>query len=149
PSRAMEKELARKLNERAIKSDVEVAHALLDLAVLNIREKRGKEALQLFEIDQLRKFPAVMKAREQFKNPGQYLILLSTLGKGVVLAYSDAPEESNAKFKSVMTATLKAKPFPKSALDEFLSRYEWWKKAVADALDRNAKNLGGIKLEEP
>jgi serine/threonine-protein kinase len=149
PNRAVEKDLLRKLNERNIKSDVEAVNALLDLAMLYVREKRFAEAQQLFDDAQLRKFPAVAKAKEQFKMPVPYLTLLGTLGRGIVLANADLPENSNEEFKSIMTlSSAKGKPLPRQPVDEFLWKYDWWKKAVADALERNSKNLGA-KLEEP
>jgi tRNA A-37 threonylcarbamoyl transferase component Bud32 len=150
PARTQEKELLKRLHGRHGKPDLEgTTNALLDLALLYAHEKRWKEAMQLFDADALRKLPVVTEASAKFKTPAQYLGLVSALGKGIVLAHEDLPEKSVAEFKAVMPqASLPKKALGRQPLDEFLWKFDRWKKAVADALDRDAKNLG-TRLEEP
>ena len=146
PARAIEKELQKRLKEHGIKSDLEVTNALLELAALYTQEKRYKEALQLFEMTHLREWPALVEAQKTFQFPGLYFQMLSHLGKGIVLAQTDLPDDSNTEFKNALLA--KGKVALKQPVDLFLWKYDRWKKAVADALERNSKNKNGAKLEE-
>jgi hypothetical protein len=59
----------------------------------------------------------------------------------------DKADESNKEFREVMKVAVaaKSKPNQRQSVDVFLGRYDHWKRAVADALDRNFKNLGGTK----
>lgn len=154
PSRATEDDLKRRLALRD-KSDQETMNALLELAMLYIRDKHLNDALDLFSVERLRSFPAVSDAHRAFQQisskgvpqPTPYFTLLSTLGKGIVLSHFDKTEDSNKEFREVMKVAVppKARPSQRQAVDVFLGRYDHWKRAVADALDRNAKNLGANK----
>ncbi|HJZ58930.1 MAG TPA: hypothetical protein VKE74_28560, partial [Gemmataceae bacterium] len=80
------------------------------------------------------------------------------LGRGIVLSHQDKPEESNREFLRLVQTYLpvkdvsaKAKDVPpkkqpnRGQLEQFFFRNTGganWKRAVGEALDRNAKNLG-------
>ena len=150
PSHSLEKDLIRRLNERGIKSDLEVVNAVLELATLYIREKRYDLAAQMFEGNHLRGFPAVAEAQKSFQYPGLYYALLNSLGKGLVLSHRDLPELSNVEFKNAIQAgpAIKPKNVKMMPIDVFLWKYDRWKKATADALERNAKNQNVVKFPD-
>ena len=79
-----------------------------------------------------------------------YFTLLGALGKGIVLSLRDQVDESNKEFRRAMRipATPKAKVSQRQSVDLFLGRYDHWKRAVADALERNSKNNQGKALDE-
>lgn len=157
PAKSQEKELLKRLSDSRIKSDLEVINALLDLSTIYIRENRFDEALQMFESEGLRKRPAVAEAFKSYaesqKQPPtypQYCALISTLGKGIVLAQKDDADKSNQELKNVLgAAAAPPKGKPNRQVDSFLWRYDHWKRAIADSLERNAKNLGIAKLDDP
>jgi len=165
PVKAERDALKRILNDAKIKSDLEATNALLELALLYHRQDQADKATQsdealkkppngkaydLFEIENLRKWPALVEAQKFFKpaNNREYFNLIGGLGKGIVLSLRDLPDESNAEFRKVLTP-----PFTKvkatNPVDLFLWKYDRWKRAVADALERNARNLSVAKLEDP
>jgi serine/threonine-protein kinase len=147
PSIALERDLLKRLNERGIKSDLEVTNSVLELGLLYMREKRTSEATHLFELNNLRSYPALMEAQKTFQFPQLYLPLVSHLGKGVMLSLADLPEDSNSEIKSALNLGSKAKVILKQMpIDVFLWKYERWKKSVADALERNAKNQNVTNL---
>ncbi len=151
PARALEDDLKRRLMLRD-KPDQESLNALLELAMLQVREKRFDEALELFTEKKLRSFPALADAQRSFEQvtakivpqPKDLYTLLSPLGRALVLSLRDQADESNKELRNVMRipAAPKAKVNQRQAVDLFLGRYDHWKKAVADALERNSKNLG-------
>jgi eukaryotic-like serine/threonine-protein kinase len=151
PAKAQEKDLLKRLHDSNIKSDVEVINALIDLGMLYVREKSNEEALHLFDAANLRNLPAVSAAQKQAPQlSAQYVNFLSALGKGIIFAYRDEPSKSNAEFGRVLgQPSVPAKVKGARQIEGFLWRYDHWKKLVADALDRNAKNLKVAKLEDP
>jgi eukaryotic-like serine/threonine-protein kinase len=161
PDKALEKQLSKRLDEKNIKSDLEVTNAMLEFAMIGVRgamseksaelkKKRFDETLHLFDLDSLRKRPALVEAKNFFAPTGQYFPIMSALGKGIVLSYQDRYEESNAEFKKIMAQKVDLKPKQvRTPIEAFLWKYDRWKRLVADALDRNAKNMGVKELEEP
>lgn len=150
PAESRERELQKILRDTKVKSDLEVTNAILDLAMLYVNDRQPDKALQLFEYETLRKTPALIESQKLYKlSQGQYLSIISALGKGIVRAHLDMPDESNAEFKKVMVLPILAKTRPVNQLDIFLWRYDRWKRLTADSLERNAKNLNLTKLDEP
>jgi len=147
-ARTQEKDLLRKLNDRETRSDIEATNALLELTMLYLHEKRPDDALALYDSDHLRKRAALAEAQKSFP-PTQYFSLLNSLGRGIVLAYRDQPNESNFEFKKqmVQAVPLKSKA-SRQAVDTFLWKYDPWKRMVADSLERNVKNLGIPRLDD-
>lgn len=151
PARALEEDLKRRLQARD-KTEQEAMNALLELAQLQIRERRFDDALELFSDKRLKSFPALVEASRTFDQltakavppPRDFYTQVASLGKGIVLAHRDQSDDSNKEFKNVMKVSVqpKAKANQRQAVDLFLARYEHWKRAVADALERNAKNAG-------
>jgi serine/threonine-protein kinase len=158
PSAQKERDLRRQVHDKAIRLDV-VYDDLLDLAEIYVKDRRFDEAFKLFDLDAVRKLPAVESAG---KEPPQVNVLCG-LGKGIVFAYMDRAEESNAEFRKVVEAYPPALIVPKKdpvkpgkdpvrpgagrgVLEQFFARGVVganWKRAVGEALDRNEKNLGG------
>ncbi len=163
PDKVLAKQLKKRLDETNIKSDLEVTNAMLELAMVSVRgamsetspelkKKRFDEALNLFDPTSLRKRQSLQEAKDFFvPRTGQYFPIMSALGRGIVLSYQDQYEKSNAEFKKIILAQQKIDLKPKQVgpLDAFLWKYDRWKRLVADALDRNAKNMGVAQLEEP
>jgi serine/threonine-protein kinase len=161
PDKAMEKQWAKRLNESGIKSDLEVTNAMLEFAMVGVRgamsekstdlkKKRFDETLHLFDPKTLRERPALVEAQKFFAPAGQYFSIMSGLGRGIVLSFQDRCEESNAEFKKIMTPKTDVKlKQGRTPIDAFLWKYDRWKRLVADALDRNAKNMGVAQLEDP
>jgi hypothetical protein len=149
PAEAAEKELLKKLRDSKNRSDLETTNSLIELAMLYVQRKKPEKALQLLEVENLRKLPAIVDARNLSKNPTQYLSMVSGLGKGIIRAYLDEPALSLDEFKKVFAPPLVVKIKVTPPIDAFLWRYDQWKRLVADALERDAKNLGVEKLEEP
>ena len=158
PAKTLEKDLLKRLNDSSGKSDIEATNALLDLTMLYIRDRRFDRekpfdtAYELYEVEKLRKHPALIDPLKKGQNT-QYFTMLSVLGKGIVLAHEDRATDSNDAFKKVLVM-LPTLPPPKDkksrlAVDNFLWKFERWKRAVADSLERNAKNLNVSKLDEP
>jgi eukaryotic-like serine/threonine-protein kinase len=160
PARAQEDELRKRLSVYT-KSDHEVLNALLELAILLVREKRYDEALELFPDDRKslpgdkKNLPSYLhEAQRTYQQmtakfgggppPPSFDRLLNALGRGIILSVRDQVDDSNKEFLKVMKvpAAPKAKAAQRQAVDVFLGRYDHWKRAVADALDRNSKNLG-------
>jgi serine/threonine-protein kinase len=156
PARSLEEDLNKRLHVRD-KSDHDALNALLELALLQAREKRFDEALELFADDKLKALPALVKQERTYQQmtakswppAPKYYALVGALGKGIVLSMRDQTEESNSEFKKAMQvpAAPKAKVNQRQAVDSFLGRYDHWKRTVADALDRNLKNSPGKALD--
>ena len=133
---------------------------LLELAELYVTDRRFDEALRLFDPEAVKKLGAVEALPKEPAREREQVNILCGLGRGVVLAYQDRPEESNAEFLRVVTDypppakkdAQPPKPRPKDArpgtrglLEQFFARTVAganWKRAVGEALDRNEKNLG-------
>jgi len=166
PTKAERDLLKRLLSDGKIRSDLEVTNAVIDLALLYHRqdladkspeaeELRKKlpygKAYDMFELENLRRWPALTEAQKFFKpaNSREYLNLIASLGKGIALSLRDLPDESNAEFRKAMTLNQPAKVKQAAPVDLFLWKYDRWKREVADSLERNARNLGVARLEEP
>jgi len=161
PDKALKNELVKHLNETFIKSDLEATNAMLELAMVGIRgaisekstdlkKKRFDETLHLFDAKSLRERPALLEAQKSFVPTGQYFSIMCALGRGIVLSYQDRYEESNAEFKKIMTPKTDVKlKLGRTPIEAFLWKYDRWKRLVADALDRNMKNMGVDQLDEP
>lgn len=157
PARAQEDDLKKKLLQRD-KSDQDAMNALLELALLFVREKRFDEALDLFASDKLRVAPALADANRSYQQmtaksisqPTPFFLLVSAVGKGIVLSLRDQADESNKEFRKAMTVSVppKAKVGQRQGVDLLLLRYDHWKRSVADALERNSKNLGSKPLDD-
>jgi serine/threonine-protein kinase len=156
PARSQEDDLKKRLQVRD-KSDHEALNALLELAMLQVREKRFDEALELFAEDKLKALPALAEPQKTFLqmtaksgSPLSYYTLLGALGKGIILSLRDQVDESNREFRRAMRIPVapKAKVNQPQSVDLFLGRYDHWKRAVADALERNSKNNQGKALDE-
>ncbi|HKB04722.1 MAG TPA: serine/threonine-protein kinase [Gemmataceae bacterium] len=151
PAVLRERELKRKIHDREIYADVRT-DALLELAELLIDDHKPDEALRLFDANALRALMTGAQGLNQHQ-----LIILGGLGRGIVLAHQDMAEQSNDEFLKLVRTyppllakdvppPKKAGLAPKGQLEQFFFRSAAganWKRAVGEALDRNAKNLGG------
>jgi eukaryotic-like serine/threonine-protein kinase len=146
PSVLREKELKRHIADDGRQPD-RVVNDLLDLTELYVEERRLEEALKLFDPVALQKLGALRTGKE-----GPQLAILSGLGRGVVLAHQDRPEESIAEFQKVVGKyPPKAKLPNPGRLEAFFNRPIaglHWRRAVGEALDRDEKNLGGKVPDE-
>ncbi|WP_052640283.1 serine/threonine-protein kinase [Zavarzinella formosa] len=151
-----ERELRKLINDRTVKVEV-ATDALIEMAMIFLREHRYDEATKLFEPDALRKHGAFeIGVREPARYKDQFHIM-SIAGKAIVLAWQDQPDASNEEFLKLVREyppVLKfEKPDPKlkpninrGQLEAFFVRNTSgpaWRKAVNEALDRNLKNSGG------
>jgi serine/threonine-protein kinase len=157
PSLQRERELKRQLHDKAIRLDV-MTDDLLELAELYVKDRRFDEALKLFDPESVRKLGAIEGLPKEAARERGLIPIVCGLGKGIVLAYHDKAEESNAEFVEVV----KANPPPKKdvlpkgprgggQLEVFFARTVAganWKRAVGEALDRNEKNVGGKLPDE-
>jgi serine/threonine protein kinase len=130
--------------------------AVIELLMLYTRERKWTEAEE---------FLASLAKKTKFLEKGDlglkgrprpmgnfYATHLATLGRAIVLAYRDEPVASNKLFGSAFSfqgVPKKVETHP--ALDAFFTAHPRWRREVADALDRNAKNLNPVtrKLEDP
>jgi hypothetical protein len=158
PGAQHERELKRQLHDKAVRLDV-MFNDLLELAELYVKDRRLDEALRLFDPEAVRKLGPVEAAAKDPAREREQVNILCGLGKGMVLAYQDRAEESNAEFLRMV----KTYPPPKKdsvppkgprfggQLEQFFARTVAgpnWKRAVGEALDRNEKNLGGKLPDE-
>ena len=157
PSVARERELRKLINDKAVKVEV-ATDALIELALLCVRDHREEEALKLFEPESIRRFGAFDVA---VREPARYrdpLHIMSVAGRGIVLAWQDKAEASNEEFLKLLREypPLLAKPDkPEAKAKAVLNRGQLegffirntsgpaWRKAVNEALDRNSTNLAG------
>lgn len=156
PSVTRERELRKLINDKTVKIEV-ATDGLLELAMICIRDQRHEEALKLFDADAIRKLGAF---EEAIRKPNVYrdpLHIMSLAGRGIVLAWQDKTEASVDEFQKLIREyplppkSDKAEPKVKAVLNRgqlegFFIRNTTgptWRKAVNEALDRNAKNLGG------
>jgi serine/threonine-protein kinase len=161
PSAQKERDLKRQIHDKAIRLDV-LSDDLLDLAELYVKDRRFDDALKLFDLDTVRKLPAVEAAAKDPARPQDQVSIICGLGRGIVLADMDRADDSNAEFRKVMEAYPPAivtpkkdsvrpakdpvRPGTRGLLEQFFTRGVAganWKRAVGEALDRNEKNLGG------
>jgi serine/threonine-protein kinase len=161
PSVLREKELRRNIADRGRKPEV-VTDELLELAELYIADRRLEDALKLFEPDVVRRIGSFEVTAKEPAPARERPAIVAGLGRGIVLAYMDRADDSNAEFLKVMRtypaagkkeeAPLKGlRPGMRGQLEQFFLRPEsgpHWRRAVADALDRNEKNLGGKMPDE-
>ena len=149
-----ERELLAVLNTRGTKSE-EIVAASIELGLLYVRERRLDEAQKRFETLEGEHF-GVPIATDSAR-------LAARLGQAIVMAYRDsdskfpqAAKESNNLFGKATSPIPKdvagtgAKPPGKAErvqlVQMFLMRYPALAQAVADALNRNAANLGMARL---
>ena len=164
PSVVREKELKRHIADEGRQPE-RVANDLLELAELYIVERRWDEALRLFDLEAVRKVAAFRPTGKEVARDREQLAVLSGLGKGIVLAYQDKADESNAEFLRIVksyppllkkeeSVPPKLRPDPKGSrgvLEQFFNKATSgpnWKRAVGDAVERNAKNLGDKMPDE-
>jgi eukaryotic-like serine/threonine-protein kinase len=163
PAVLRERELKRKIHDRDVMTEVKI-DSLLELAELLIADHRSEEALRLFDQAEVRKlWPVEPTGRDANR---EQMAILSGLGRGIVLAHQDRAEESNREFMRlvqtyppplVKDVSPKAKDVPpkkqanRGQLEQFFFRNTGganWKRAVGEALDRNAKNLSAKMPDE-
>jgi hypothetical protein len=113
--------------------------------------------MKLFDLESVRKLGAFKLTGKEPARDREQLAILSGLGKGVVLAYQDKADESNAEFVRIVKAyppllkkddvvPPKLRPDAKGfrgLLELFFNKNiagPNWKRAVGDAVERNAKN---------
>jgi serine/threonine-protein kinase len=161
PAALREKDLKRQIHDKATKVEV-ATNDLLELAELYIDERRFEDALKLFDRESVARLGAFEMLGKDPPRDREQLNILSGLGKGIVLAYWDRADESNAEFVRIAKAypsplkkddavTPKLRPDPKGVrgqLELFFNKNisgPNWKRAVGDAIERNAKNLGDTK----
>lgn len=164
PSTLRERELKRQIHDKG-RNAAFVTDDLLELADLLIADHRSEEALKLFDAETLAKLGAFQIQAKGIGNDPYQLSILSGLGKGFVLAYQDRAKESNDEFikvvlnnppsakKDEVTGKFKKddspvirKGAPRGQLEQFFNRTNSganWKRAIGEAVERNAKNLDG------
>jgi len=165
PSSVRKKDLIRQIHDKATRVEVAM-NDLLELAEIYIGERKLDDAMKLFDWDNVRKLGAFEVAgKEPSRDRDPQLIIMCGLGKGIVLSYQDRADESNAEFLRVIranppllkkddTVPPKLRPDHKGVrgqLEQFFNRNlsgPNWKRAVGDAVERNAKNLGDKLPEE-
>ena len=138
-----ERELLAVLNAEGTKPE-DVIRASIELGLLYVKEHRFAEATERFE--KLKNRGADWRDAAAARSAN----LAARLGTAVVMANDNKAEASNKLFADVVT-----EPPPKGARFDrpaagvawFLLRHPDLSNAVADALNRNAANLGKTKLE--
>jgi serine/threonine-protein kinase len=132
-----ERDLAAKRDSRSI-PPAEWFEASLELGLLYVRERRLAEADRVFEdLENSRQGRPGGKA---VFDPAE---VAGRLGRAVVLAYQDEPRKSNDLFEKAVAGPPKRSAFDR---DKFLLAHPDLCQAVADALNRNAENLGLTRL---
>jgi eukaryotic-like serine/threonine-protein kinase len=149
PDYLRERDLRRQLGDKNTKHEV-AFERILELADLVIRGRRFDDAMRLFDGDLARRFPAFEPVGKDPPLHRQHLNVAIRLGRGIVFAHRDKAGESNEEFLATLTLPVLPKDKKKGLIltpaDEFFFRTPAgpeWKRAVGEALDRNAKNLGG------
>ena len=135
---AREQELQAVLQSRSARPN-EVEEAALELGLLYVHERRLTEAEAMFrDIEQNR-----------FDRPGRKAANSATfagrLGRGIVLALRDRATESNELITSVLVGPPRLQPV---RLEKFFVSHPAFAQATADAVDRNAANLGVDRLPD-
>ena len=158
PSVVREAELTRLIHDKTVKVDVAI-DALLERAEIAIRDRRLDDALKVFDLEAVRKLGAFEAATPRER---AQLGVACGLGRGIVLAHQDNADPSNAAFAKVLRdfppavkgevpPKLAGGAFPRGLLEAFFMRSTAgvkWKRAVGEAIDRNATNLGGDVPDE-
>lgn len=124
-----------------------VLDALAELILLEIEERRFEEAAALYK--DVRKYPAIRDLK--FPPPLLASYWLRAVGDGILLAYKDddwkGSIDSFQKLWQPPPGGFRDKfRFPPRAVEDFLSSSPKLRKAIADALERNAKNMA---LQKP
>jgi serine/threonine-protein kinase len=146
PARVKERELRHLIDDAATKGDAGL-RGLLELTQLYIQEKRFKDAEALFG-EQLQSRPFIKDIQKNAAKGGeQYPVHIGHMGMGIVYAYENLADKSLVEFGHVLPKT-EGLPKTPRFIDTFLKRHMEWAKAIADALDRDARNMGG-KLDKP
>ncbi|MGL6094972.1 MAG: serine/threonine-protein kinase [Fimbriiglobus sp.] len=131
-----ERELVGVLASRSSKP-LELLDAAVELGLLYVRDRRFDEAEKVFrEMDQDRPGPKFLLGPA---------VVAGRLGQAIVLAYRDKPKESNELFERTVTGPPRPTPL---VVNKFLVDHPDFAQAVAEALTRNAENLGLPKLPD-
>ncbi len=136
---ARERELRARFESRATKP-ADAIGAAVELGLLYVRERRLDDADKVFEELKQERFDRTA-GKAAALNPAR---LVGQLGQAVVLAHRDKAKESNELF----TQAIPARGPGQRAVELFLFAHPDFGQAVADALNRNAENLGEKKLSE-
>lgn len=152
PARKRIAELQASLNSSGLRLEVAYEN-LLDLAMLHVRERQFDEAMQLLDPANLNKRAALADTAKGRDPAMGRLGMVSMLGKGIVLAAKDDPKASLDTFHSLQESMKAKKGIPAAdpmrPIDEFLKQNPSWKRGVADALERDAVNLGSAAKLDP
>ncbi|QJW95896.1 serine/threonine-protein kinase [Frigoriglobus tundricola] len=139
-----ERELLALLNAEGTRQE-DAFKASVELGLLYLKERRLPEAAD--------RFIKLTNKRTEWREPlGRSAYVTGRLGQAVVLAHENKAEASHKLFLEVATETVPK--FPPKAPDRSAATVSWLllrfpdlNVAVADALNRNAANLGKAKLE--
>jgi serine/threonine-protein kinase len=141
PTTTRERELLALVASRDVKADDYLA-ASVELGLLYVRERRLDEADGRFKKLETDKHDGFL--------PAQAAGLAGRLGHAVVLAHQNNPKDSLRAFEIALQGPgknpLKERP---QLVQAFLSLHPDLAHAVADALNRNATNLGQARLTSP
>jgi hypothetical protein len=139
-------ELQAHIEDKSLKLEV-VIDDMLELIFCMTREKQFDQAMKFFEDAELRKRSSFTSdSGSHYRVPKNQLIkLLSRLGKGIILSLKDESKASLKEFSEAMKIDFPPKALLKndgpSPMATFLKENQIWKKAVADALERDVINL--------
>jgi eukaryotic-like serine/threonine-protein kinase len=128
-----ERELVNKLKDRAITQN-DFLNGSIELGLLLIHERRLDEADKVFI--------TLEKDRPGLVNKS-IPILVAKIGQGIVLAHRDKATDSN---KQILDTLYPAPRVAQNLLDGFLLQHPDFAEALAEALNRNAENLGNTKM---
>jgi serine/threonine-protein kinase len=153
PAALKEKELRKQIHDKR-SSPTYVIDDLLALALLLIQDQRTDEALSLFQYNAVARLGAFTVSGKETKRDQELMNIVSSLGQAIVMSYQDRAQESNNEFRKVVLTyppqakkpDLKSRPPKSGQLEQFFNREVSgpnWKRAVGEALERNAKNLDG------
>ena len=154
PAELREKELLDRIDNKATKIDV-ATDDVLELALLRVRQRHFADAEKAFDARWLALRGAFLGIEKEPRYGAVHLKIMEDLGRGVVASHADKAVESNGHIaeavKKGQAAVVGAGGLKKKdavsrlALEMFLvfnSNTGAWKKAVADAVERNRKALG-------
>ena len=127
---ARERELTARTKDRALKP-AEYLTAMVELGVLHLKERRPDDAERVF------------KSLGPDASGRTETAVAAQLGLAVVLAHRDKAKESN---QAVADAAAGRGGPSQTLLDQVLLKHPDLGQALAEALDRNAANLGVTKL---
>jgi serine/threonine-protein kinase len=140
PTTTRERELLAVLNTEGTRHD-DAIRASVELGLLYVRENRLDEATARFE--RLKGKAADWRDFQAARTAG----VAGRLGLAVVLAHENRAEASNRLFLDVVGEQRPKLDRTGATVHSALMRYPDLSQAVAEALGRNAANLGKSKLE--